>query len=203
MGAVRVTVTVSRVRMRPSGGGRGEGTRPTYAGATLVSWCGMRGIVTLASALALPDGFPERDRILFCAFAVVLVTLVVQGLTLRPLMRLLPIPVDGSVAAETRLARAATARAALALIEGRSGSDGVAGLAHKYLARAEADPEELRRQQALVALHAEAVAAQRRTLADLRQSGTIGDDAFHRIEEELDLIELTSDPRLYVPDPGS
>ncbi|MBN8903603.1 MAG: diaminopimelate decarboxylase, partial [Rhodospirillales bacterium] len=37
----------------------------------------------------------------------------------------------------------------------------------------------------------------------LRQSGTIGDDAFHRIEEELDLIELTSDPRLYVPDPGS
>ncbi|MBN8898587.1 MAG: sodium:proton antiporter, partial [Rhodospirillales bacterium] len=90
-------VSVRRLALRLAGPARKEGMlRPTFPGATLVSWCGMRGIVTLASALALPEAFPARDLILFCAFAVVIVTLVVQGLTLRPLMRILPIPADGS-----------------------------------------------------------------------------------------------------------
>ena len=57
----------------------------------VVAWSGMRGIVTLAAALALPDGsgaggFPYRDLIILCAFCVVLSTLVIQGLTLRPLL---------------------------------------------------------------------------------------------------------------------
>src|SRR6185295_16469323 len=57
--------------------------RPTVGSALIISWSGMRGIVTLAAALALPGHFPYRDLILLCAFAVVLTTLVVQGLTLR------------------------------------------------------------------------------------------------------------------------
>jgi CPA1 family monovalent cation:H+ antiporter len=67
--------------------------RPIPTGeAAVIAWCGMRGIVTVAAALALPDGgpasaFPYRDLILFTAFSVVLVTLVLQGLTVRPLMR--------------------------------------------------------------------------------------------------------------------
>ena len=48
----------------------------------MISWCGMRGIVTLAAAYALPEGFPYRDLILLTAFAVVLGSLLIQGLTL-------------------------------------------------------------------------------------------------------------------------
>src|SRR5678816_220882 len=79
--------------IRDSGGGSWPGTFvPTFAGMTIVGWCGMRGIVTLATAFALPEGgnghppFPYRELILLCAFAVVAGTLVVQGLTLRPLI---------------------------------------------------------------------------------------------------------------------
>ena len=46
----------------------------------------MRGLVTLATAFALPQQFPGRDLIVLCAFCVVLGTLVIQGFTLRPLM---------------------------------------------------------------------------------------------------------------------
>ena len=55
---------------------------PTLKGGIVVSWCGMRGIVTLAAAFALPPGFAYRDLILLTAFAVVLGSLVIQGLTL-------------------------------------------------------------------------------------------------------------------------
>ena len=64
---------------------------PTLERGIIVSWCGMRGIVTLAAAFALPEGFPYRDLILLTAFAVVLGTLVVQGLTLRPVILALQI----------------------------------------------------------------------------------------------------------------
>ena len=60
--------------------------RPTVRGGIVVSWCGMRGIVTLAAAFALPESFPYRDLMLLTAFAVVLGSLVIQGLTLRPLI---------------------------------------------------------------------------------------------------------------------
>ena len=111
----------------PSGSGPGAS-----AAVGVVAWCGMRGIVTLAAALALPDGvpdpFPYRDLILFTAFCVVLGTLVLQGMTLRPLMRVLALEDDGSVEREVRLARAETARAALAAVEGGAsgGGDGPA-----------------------------------------------------------------------------
>ena len=88
--------------------------------AAVVGWCGMRGIVTLAAALGLPTGgtgpaFPHRDLMLFTAFAVVLGTLVVQGMTLRPLMNALRLEDDGTVDREVRLARVETLRAALAV----------------------------------------------------------------------------------------
>ena len=62
---------------------------PTVEGGIVVSWCGMRGIVTLAAAYALPEVFPYRDLILLTAFAVVLGSLVIQGLTLRPLISII------------------------------------------------------------------------------------------------------------------
>src|SRR6266446_9211879 len=70
---------------------------PTVEGGIVVSWCGMRGIVTLAAAYALPEGFPYRDLMLLTAFAVVLGTLVIQGLTLRPLILALKFEDDDPV----------------------------------------------------------------------------------------------------------
>ena len=52
-------------------------------------WCGMRGAVSLAAALALADDFPHRDIVLFLTFAVIFATLVLQGLTLPPLIKAL------------------------------------------------------------------------------------------------------------------
>ena len=60
--------------------------------ALVVGWAGMRGIVTLGTALALPADFPQRDVIQFTAFAVVLGTLGFQGLTLKPLIAWLTLP---------------------------------------------------------------------------------------------------------------
>ena len=173
----------------------------TVGGAIVVSWCGMRGIVTLAAALALPEGFRGRDLIVFAAFGVVLGTLVVQGLTLRPLLSRLALPRDESVEQEVTLARAETARAALdalAAAADRADRDVEARhlLERAYRARLEAcgrpsggaaDPT------GLGALRRVALAAERARLAALRREERIGDDAFHQIEEELDWAEAEVD----------
>ena len=86
----------------------------------IISWSGMRGIVTLAAALALPGNFPYRDLVVFCAFAVVLATLVLQGATLRWLIGRVGIPADDVVDREIGMARAETARAALRTLEADS-----------------------------------------------------------------------------------
>jgi CPA1 family monovalent cation:H+ antiporter len=167
----------------------------------------MRGIVTLAAAMALPDGsgstaFPYRDLILFCAFAVVLVTLVVQGMTLRPLMAWIGLEDDGSVEREVRLARVETARAALQVLDGPGASPSLETLRREYEARirlGESEPPNGAAAQSgatLAQALRQAVAAQRSALLDLRARSVIGDDAFHVAEEEIDLLELTADERV-------
>jgi monovalent cation/hydrogen antiporter len=171
--------------------------------AVVVAWSGMRGIVTLATALALPVGsevapaFPERDLILFTAFSVVLVTLVFQGMSLSPLIRLLSLEADGSIEREIDLARRQTIQAALqALSESDDTVDGTALLRRKYEARLQqaetssGASESNAGESSLRAAQIRALSAERRTLSDLRAQGVIGDDAFHRIEEELDWAEL-------------
>lgn len=155
----------------------------------------------LAAAVALPV-FPHRAFILFTAFSVVLVTLVVQGMTVSPLMRLLRLRDDGSVEAEVRLARTETLRAGLGALEGSTDQgDAVTFLRRKYaarLARAEAGDAPPDRDDGwagyTAALH-RAQAVQRRTLSNLRARGVIGDDAFHRVEEELDWAEVEAETR--------
>lgn len=87
----------------------------------IVGWTGMRGIVTLASALALPlvkgTPFPDRDLITFLAFTVILVTLVVQGLSLPLLIRSLKVVDDGSAEREEHKARLKAAMAGQARLE--------------------------------------------------------------------------------------
>ncbi len=179
----------------------------SFRSATVIAWCGMRGIVTLAAALALPDGvhgpftFPYRDLILFAAFSVVLGTLVLQGMTLSPLMRVLALEDDGAVEREVRVARAETARAALDAVDGVGSCEEMVGfLRRKYQSRlrraetaagsAESAEDDGERAYATVQLRAQA--AQRRKLSELRATGVIGDDAFHRVEEELDWAEVNA-----------
>ena len=166
---------------------------PSWQGGVIISWCGMRGIVTLAAALALPEPFPYRDLILLTAFAVTLVTLVAQGMTLRWLMERLCLPDDGAVEREVELARRETAEAALAVLTQAPADAATTLLREEYTARlrpADGSGEALWQRQR------EAVVAQRRRLAALRSAGAIGDDAFHVIAEEIDLLELSADPRV-------
>jgi Na+/H+ antiporter len=181
---------------------RGPHTPQGRRSALVVAWCGMRGTVTLAAALALPAEFPSRDLILFSAFLVVLGTLVIQGLTLKPLMTLLRLEHDDAVEREVRLARVETLRAAAAaLADGAGRAEAAELLRRQYefrLAQAEAqhtggDVETLGadgRELADAALTA--TRAERRRLSELRADGTIGDDAFHLVEEELDRAELNA-----------
>ena len=186
-------VAVARWWARRSGAPKAP--RPSYRIGAVIAWCGMRGIVTLAAALALPDGgpvrFPFRDLILFTAFCVVLVTLVIQGMTVSPLMRALKLQEDGSVEHEVRLARAETARAALEAVDQAGSAAGIAPLVrHKYetrLRRAETGGEG---GSDFASVQRRAHVAERRTLSGLRSDGVIGDDAFHTVEEELDWAEL-------------
>ncbi len=169
---------------------------PTVEAGIVVSWCGMRGIVTLAAAYALPDGFPYRDLILLTAFAVVLGSLVIQGLTLRPLISALRLKDDNPVAAEVGRARAAAYRAALDEIDGDPSEEAeILRLEYRaLLLRAEGDPDRGVATGELPAdpLRRRAIAAARRAILGLRESEEIGDDAFHRLEEEFDWRELSA-----------
>ena len=162
---------------------------PNFHGALVISWCGMRGIVTLAAALALPEQFPERDLIVFTAYSVVLGTLVLQGLTLKPLLSILTLPADDSVDTEAALARRRGAQAALEAIG--ADREGEAGhlLTLHYEGRLASDGHGASDATGFGGLRRRALAAERTCLADLRRTGQIGDDAFHRIEEELDWAE--------------
>jgi CPA1 family monovalent cation:H+ antiporter len=194
-------VAVARwIQSRPS---RSPDEYPSFRAAAVIAWCGMRGTVTLAAALALPDGplgtrFPYRDLILFTAFCVVLVTLVLQGMTVRPLMRALDLHDDGSVDREVQLARAETARAALDVVDHAEGGDALIQLfRRKYQDRirraedaASGSASDGGGDSDFTAVQRRAQAAERRTLSDLRTQGVIGDDAFHRVEEELDWAEM-------------
>jgi monovalent cation/hydrogen antiporter len=193
-----------RCSPRPDGSaGPRDAVALTPRQAAVVGWCGMRGTVTLAAALALPSGFPYRDLILVTAFGVVLGTLVLQGLTLRPLLLRLKLEDDGTVDREVRLARIEGLRAAVAAIAARPGAEAADLIRQRYelqLRRASADgasgnPEAADASRAseldadASAVHA-ATNAQRHRLVALRADGTIGDTAFQRLEEELDWAEL-------------
>jgi monovalent cation/hydrogen antiporter len=205
---------VSRLRARrraDGAGGRRANTALSGRSAAVVGWCGMRGIVTLAAALGLPTGgdggpaFPHRDLVLFTAFAVVLVTLVLQGLTLRPLMNALRLEDDGTVDREARRARVEILRAALAVVSPAQG-DPVSDLLRRrfevMLRRVEAQlagddrsgpasPQVgARVSEDEAAIIRRATIAERQRLIALRADGTIGDAAFQQIEQELDLEEM-------------
>ena len=192
---------------RPQQRARRVGSRERVVGA----WAGIRGAVSLAAALALPletdagAPLPDRDLVLFITFAVILVTLVGQGLTLPALVRRLGVREDGSEEeAEETTARLAASRAALVrldelAVEEWTRDDTIERVRGLYLFRQrrfairageleDEDGIEDRSVSYQRLLH-ELYTVQRRALLQLRNDGVISNDVMHRIERELDLEE--------------
>jgi Na+/H+ antiporter len=183
---------------RPSQVARRIGARERL----VIGWSGMRGAVSLAAALALPlEGFPERNLIVFLTFAVILVTLVVQGLTLPLLIRRLGVHGDGVEQREDLRARLTATNAALARLDELAAEewtrdDTVERVRAMYdyrrrrlKARAgkiEDDGYE-DRSLAYQRLLRELLEAQRHAIVGLRNQGVISNEVMHRVERELDL----------------
>jgi monovalent cation/hydrogen antiporter len=182
---------------------------PPWRHTLLVAWTGMRGAVSLAAALALPlatdagAGFPQRDLIIFLAFSVILATLVIQGLTLPPLIRLLGVDDrDERLEQEESKARLLAVEAALARIDELVAEEWVREdtaervrrsydyRRRRFSARFEDDGDPAgfeERSEAYQRLLRELLEAQRAILVDLRDAGRINDEIMRRIERELDL----------------
>jgi Na+/H+ antiporter len=164
----------------------------TMSQALFVGWSGMRGFVTMATAFALPDKFPQRDTVVLTAFCVVLATLVFQGLTLAPLIKLLKLDRGDDAIRELTAARAALAGAALTSIAGQQGPE-AQNLRYKFslkqqtcLGKTSADSVERLRELGLKAIEAE-----RAELENLRIKDEIGVEAYLSLQEQLDWSELT------------
>ena len=167
----------------------------------IVSWAGMRGVVSLAASLALPLGFPGRDLIIFLAFCAILVTLVVQGTTLAWVIGRLGV---SEVAEEAAILREATVRRAAAdaalatmerrLFEGRTLGMPDRDMLHEFRRRAEdARLQEsgpglaARRRTARLELELDAIHAARRAVLD--HARALDSEQLQAIEEEYDFEE--------------
>jgi len=168
--------------------------RPSVGSGLVMSWTGMRGIVTLAAAFALPEGFPYRDLILLTAFCVVLGTMVIQGLTLSPLIARLNFDEYDPVAHEVAQARVAAYRAALATFDGDFTDEAklLRNELSKLLAQAEGSQDGTSFEGPFDSLRLRGIAVARQTTYELRVSGEIGDDAYHVLEEEFDWAEMSA-----------
>jgi Sodium/hydrogen exchanger family len=184
----------------------GQGRSP-WQSRVVIAWAGLRGAVSLAAALALPlhthsgAPFPARDLIIFLAFAVILFTLVVQGLTLPPLIRALGIEEDDSEEREEENARRAAAEAALERLaelerEDWARDDTVERMRgmynyrrRRFQARADGDNADgiEERSAAYQRLQRELLNAQREELNRLRRDREISDDVMRRVQHDIDL----------------
>lgn len=168
--------------------------------STLVSWCGMRGVVSLAAALALPEvlpsgePFPQRDLVILLTFGIVFVTLVGQGLTLPALLRALRLESDTFAETESELAREAMRRAAIRAVDKLVAEHGVPAYEAVAVKRFFNSPS-LHRSGGSISPDSEtrlwlgAAAAQRDALIKLWREDKIGDDVLIRLEREIDLAE--------------
>jgi monovalent cation/hydrogen antiporter len=166
--------------------------RPSVASGMVISWAGMRGIVTLAAAMALPPEFPYRGLIVLAAFSVVVGTLIIQGLTLKPLMRWLDLHDEDPVGQEVHAARERALKAALESFahERSSAADAIRQELSARLASGQSAAEANGAGSAHDATRRRALQAARRAILAMRSKEEIGDDAFHRMEEELDWLEM-------------
>jgi monovalent cation/hydrogen antiporter len=197
--AVAITAAVMLVRIAWV---LATGPRPAVVG-----WMGMRGAVSLAAALALPlqtdsgAPFPGRELIIFLSFAVILGTLVVQGLTLPAVIKRFRLEDDGLEEKEDTKARIHAAEAALERLDELLDEDWVRpdtaermrGLYNfrrsRFAARFDGEDDGLIEQRSAdyQRLRRELLEAERAAVVGLRREGRISDDVMRRVERDLDL----------------
>jgi monovalent cation/hydrogen antiporter len=190
----------------------GSGLRLGWREVVALSWAGTRGVITLAAAFALPtttaDGqpFPHRDLLLLCAYLVVLVTLVGQGLTLGPVLTMLGLQEDRAGRLRARgEARVAAAEAALRQVDELAEAEGADGDVLDRLRR-DAERRVRRRKErlqlidrfveegdaavqpavAVADLRRQLLEAERRELLRLRDAGELRDADLRTLQRELD-----------------
>jgi Na+/H+ antiporter len=187
---------------------------PSPRSVFVVGWTGMRGVIALAAAISLPETlangqpFGARNLIVFLTFSVILVTLVLQGLTLPPLIRALGLSSASGMDAEECSARRVMLEEALdyldegRVVDGDSFAHVYDDLSHRYRHRLAAvgvirDVDEHDHSpatyQRLREIAQGAVQAERRAMIRLRDEGRISDDALRTMERELDLQESRYD----------
>jgi len=174
----------------------------------IVGWTGMRGVVALAAAISLPemlnsgDPFPERNLMIFLTFCVIFVTLVLQGLTLPPLIRGLGLAGSHGPSQEEAEARRAMVEAALAYLEhSREGQSDFAWVYGELIGNFRRRLNALEGNDSVAAgyraedydcwreLTKQVSAIQRATILHLRNQNTINDEVARKLERELDLAE--------------
>jgi Na+/H+ antiporter len=185
----------------------------------VVSWAGMRGVVSLAVVLSLPLATPERNLLIFLTFFVIMVTLVGQGLSLPLLIRVLGVGADSDILAHQELhARRTASEAAISRIEQLrdqwpahlplidtlrvqydhrashldrtpDGNGGDGGLGNESVADEETDEELLEHHL----IRRSVLEAERAAVLDLRERGEIDNEVWRQIERDLDLEELRMD----------
>lgn len=171
---------------------RGRPEPATMKQAILASWCGMRGLVTLATAFALPASFPERDIVVLAAFAVVLATLVIQGLTLSYLVRWLGLDFRDKGITELTSLRAELASVALAKLDGFEHPEAeLLRTVFRLEREAIHDPERTHPFEKYRKLALKAVLAQRELLETLRAENRVNIDEYNLLLEEIDWRELS------------
>jgi CPA1 family monovalent cation:H+ antiporter len=174
---------------------------PPWQFPVIISWAGIRGAVSLVAALALPTNFPDRGLILFLTFAVIVATLVLQGLTLPALIRALNVSDDGGAEREEAKARIKAAEAALARLEelladGAVRQDTAERLRGQFTFRAsrfrarfddENDGAIEEQSQAYQRVMRELLAAEQAALLALRNDRLVDDNVVQRVQRDLDL----------------
>lgn len=186
---------------------------PPLEHVTIISWAGMRGVVSLAAALALPFEVPERDLIVFLSFCAILATLVLQGTTLEWLIRRLRVaePRPDGMPLEEASVRRLVARATLGEIERRADDilEGAVArdLLSEYRDKARvfhgvADGGTQAELTARMRIRLAALRAGRVALLDHHRGGGLNDEMLSAIEEEMDLEELRIMRLLGVAKPG-
>lgn len=183
---------------------------PPWQQITVVAWAGMSGVVSLAAALAIPLAtgsgapFPDRDLLIFLAFSVILVTLVLKGLSLPFVIRLLGVEPDGDADREEAKARFKAARAALAHLdqvadEDQTPREKIEQLRAQYQRRMrhfsahyhnETHDEYDAHLSGYTQLRLGLLRAERQAVIRLRDEGVINDEVLRRIQRDLDLEEL-------------
>ena len=186
---------------------------PSWQAKAILGWCGMRGAVSLAAALALPlttdagNPFPARDLIVFLTFTVILTTLLLQGLTLPSLIHALELDDGGLAEKEEAKARIHASEAALARLEELLEEEWVREdtaerIRGQYRFRSQrfrerfdpdGDGSAESRSVDFQRLRRELLDAERQAVVELQRSGQIDDEVMRRVVRDLDLEDARLD----------